>query len=244
VRFRTVTAALIGCAAAFGAASDDIDGANRPPWRVYKVTTTWSITATLVTEGDGFRCRTPASLTASGGAFYVGTPAAKKSRFGVRIAKNVSAFAYGKHPKWPFAVPAKMTLTVRETTCDNGGQAGSCTGTYHSVGGVIGYPLWLVGPNRSVPARLNWSHDVEDLDHRPPMSCGPEIGEPVYELLSAGFYAPRGGGAYKRGVDVPLRQARLLGGTRFTTSESRTSGDGVFDSKTVEHQKATLVRVR
>lgn len=244
VRLHTVTAALIGCAAALGAASDETEGASRPPWRVYKVAPlTWSVSKNVITSlPGGITCHTPASLTASSGPFYAGTPATKKvTTFRVRIAKTRSVFAYGRRVKWPFVVPARMTLTVGKTTCDNGVDGGSCAGTYHSRGGIIGYVYWEESQLRNIPSKMTWSHKIDVADHRPPMSCGPDVGEPVYELFFAGLYAPQGGGAFKHGMDVPLRRSRLLPGRRFTTSSTRTfEGD---DEGTVERKKATFTPV-
>ena len=135
MRIRTLTAALIGCVAAFGAASDELEGAGKPPWRVYKVAPlTW--TESLRVESplpDETQCRTQALLTGHGSPFYAGTPATKKmTSFGVRIAKTRERPRLREARAVAVHVPARMTLTVGETTCESGAEAGSCAGTYHS----------------------------------------------------------------------------------------------------------------
>jgi hypothetical protein len=241
VRFPTLTAALIGCAAAFGAASDDTDSAGRPPWRVYKVSPlTWNVTRTVESElPDGTPCHTQASLRASSDAFFVGTPATRRvTSYGVRVAKTRSAFAYGKRVKWPFTVPARMTLTVGQTTCDGPGEPENCAGTYHSVGGVIGYIRWSAAESRRLPSALDWSHKIARADKRPPMTCGRGVGEPVYELFFGGFYFPVGGGVFRAEKKLPLRRSQLVAGRRFTSTTT-----GVGDTDTIV-LKATFVPVR
>jgi hypothetical protein len=225
VRFRALTAALIGCAAAFGAASDGTHGASRPPWRVYKVTTTWSVTRTVELTYEEGTCRETASITGRSNPFYVGTPATRKvTSFGVRTARTRAALAYGKRAQ-AFTVPARMTLTVGETTCDGSAHAGSCAGTYHSVGGVIGYVAWSPTEDpKAGPSELVWSHKIDIADRRPPTSCGPDLGEPVYELFFGGRYNPGRGGTHQGGKEVPLERRRLLARKRFVT-EAQGSGD-------------------
>jgi hypothetical protein len=239
VRFPTLTAVLIGCAAAFGAASDDTNGANRPPWRVYKVMTTWSVTETVVTQlPSGAECRTPASLTGSGGPFFVGTPATKRiTSFGVRFAKTASGLGYGKRRR-RFVVPAQMTLTVGQTNCDENEYGGSCAGTYHSRGGILGFVEWFAAERVGERSGMTWSHKIDYTDHRPPMSCGPVVGEPVYELFFGGFYKPVGGGARSDAKSVPLTRKRLVAGGRFTRS---LRGEG--DTRS-QQTRATFTPVR
>jgi hypothetical protein len=240
---RTLLAtALAGCAAALGAASDDTDGASRPPWRVYKVAPlTWSVSTKTESQlPDGTECRTPASLTGHSNPFYVGTPATKRiTSFGVRTAKTRASLAYGKRSEWRFTVPARMTLTVGETTCTGGANGGLCAGTYHSIGGVIGYVQWLPTEDpKAGPSGLVWSHKIAVADHRPPMSCGPDVGEPVYELFFGGRYNPGGGGTFQALKGVPLQRTKLVAGGRFTRS---TTGIG---DVTVQHTSATFTPVR
>ncbi len=240
VRFLTLTAALVGCAAAFGAASDDIEGASRPTWRIYKVTTMWSVSETVVTElPDGQECRTAASLTGSGSPFYVGTPATKKlTSYGVSFAKTAGALGYGKHRR-RFVVAAQMTLTVGKTVCDGGANLGSCAGTYHSRGGILGYVTWFGAEHPGEVSGMDWSHKIASPDHRPPPSCGQDVGEPVYELFFGGFpYKPAGGGAYSDVKGVPLSRKRLVAGGRFTSSRR---GEG--DTRS-QQTKATFVPLR
>lgn len=245
MRFRTLTAALVGCAAAFGGVSDDIlangEGKPRPPWRVYKVAPlTWSVTRVVELTSEGETCRTPASLTALSNPFYVGTPATKRvTNFGVRTARTRAEIRYGKRAKWPFTVPARMTLTVGETTCDGSPFVGSCAGTYHSVGGVIGYVYWSPTEDRRAgPSELTWSHKIASADHRPPMTCGPDLGEAVYELFFGGRYHPVGGGVFRGGKEVPLERARLVAGKRFRT---HAQGEGDTDRTSTS---ATFTPVR
>jgi hypothetical protein len=244
VRVQILTAALIGCAAAFGAASDETEGAGRPPWRVYKVApVTWSVSKNVVSSlRDGTDCRTPASLTARSSPFYAGTPATKKvTSFRVRISKTRSALAYGRRAKWPFVVPAQMTLTVGPTTCDSGADGGSCEGTYHSRGGILGYVTWEESQLRDRPSQMVWSHKIDMADHRPPMSCGQDVGGAVYGLFFGGIYHPVGGGAFEGSKDVPLQRSRLVLGKRFTSSRTRTfEGD---DENTIIRTKATFTPV-
>ena len=226
MRFLALTVASLGCAAAFGAGFDDsrADGAGKAPWRVYKVSPlTWSVTRNIETNFEDFNCHTPASLTARSDPFYVGTPATARvsgyTEKSVRFGKAANKLAYGR----PFVVPARMTLIVGQTTCDNNGQAGSCAGTYHSRGGVIGYVHWGVSQNRNVPSQMSWSHKIASADHRPPMSCGQAIGEPVYGLFFGGAYHPVAGGhAFSDAKYVPLLRKSLVAGRRFTTSRTNT----------------------
>jgi hypothetical protein len=241
VRFHSLTAALIGCAAAFGAASDDTDGAGRPPWRVYKVAPlTWTDANNFETQlPNGTVCHTRATLTASSDPFFVGTPATKKiTSFNVRAARTRNAFVYGKRAKWPFLVPARMTLVVGENMCDGPGDPGSCAGTYHSVGGVLGYIQWFGAEHPGEVSGLDWSHKIDAADKRPPMTCGPTIGEPVYEVFFGGRYLPGGGGTLSRGKGVPLSRKRLVAGHRFTSTRS---GEG--DVQTLV-TRATFTPVR
>lgn len=225
MRFAVLTAALIGCTAAFGAASDDTDGANRPPWRIYKVTTTWSVTENVITNlPSGAECRTRASLTGSGSPFYVGTPATKKiTSFGVRFAKTASALGYGKRRRW-FVVPAQMTLTVGPTICDDNANGGSCEGTYHSRRGILGFVEWFGAGRPGERSGMTWSHKIASADHRPPVSCGQSVGQPVYELFFGGRYKPGGGGTFSDAKGVPLSRKRLVVG-RWFTSSMRGEGD-------------------
>jgi hypothetical protein len=240
MRRTILAAALAGCAAAFGAASDDTDGAGRPPWRVYKVSpVTWSVALDVESQlPDGTACHTKASLTASASPFFVGTPATKKNTsFGVLVAKTRGAFAYGKARKSFFNVPARMTLTVGQNMCEGPGDPGSCAGTYHSVGGVIGYIEWFPSEDRRV-SELAWSHKLASVDKRPPMTCGASVGEPVYRLFFGGRYLSGGGGTFETEKQLPLSRKRLVAGRRFTSSFSG-SGD-----TTTQHVKATFTPVR
>jgi hypothetical protein len=239
VRFPALAAAVIGCAAAFGAASDNTDGANRPPWRIYKVATTWSVSETVVTQlPSGQECRTAASLVGSGSPFYVGTPATKRiTSFGVRFAKIASGLAYGKRRR-NFVVPAQMTLTVGRTVCDEDANGGSCAGTYNSRGGILGFVKWFAKETAGERSGMNWSHKIASADHRPPQSCGQAVGEPVYELFFGGFYKPVSGGAYSDAKGVPLSRKQLIAGKRFTSS-LQGQGDTRF-----QKTKATFTPVR
>jgi hypothetical protein len=140
--------------------------------------------------------------------------------------------------KWPFDVPARMTLTVGQTTCAGPGVPESCAGTYHSVGGAIGYIRWSAAESRKLASELAWSHKIVRADRRPPMTCGQSVGEPVYELFFGGFYLPVGGGVYRAEKQLPLRRSRLVAGRRFT---STTTGVGEVDTVVL---KATFVPVR
>ena len=87
---------------------------------------------------------------------------------------------------------------------------------------------------------MTWSHKIDVADHRPPVSCGSNVGEPVYELFFGGRYKPGGGGSFSDAKGVPLKRKRLVtgGGGRFTTS---LRGEGDIRS---QETRATFAPVR
>jgi hypothetical protein len=217
---------LVGAGLAVGGstAAWGLDDKNRPPWRVFKVTSlTWTVSEDAVTDDES--CRTPVRLVGKSSPFYVGTPPVARPHLKgwVRFAKTAGPlFFHGSRvPSWDLRlrVPATMTLTIGATTCDPPANLGSCAGTYRSRGGVIGAISWH-GRVRSFPAEFNWSHKITAPQPLPPQSCGRYIGEQVFGYFYSGLYHPVGGGAFENPggpKNALLPRSRLLAGKPFAT---------------------------
>jgi hypothetical protein len=215
---------LVGAGLAVGGstAAWGLDDKNRPPWRVFKVTSlTWTVSEDAVTDDES--CRTPVRLVGKSSPFYVGTPPVARPHLKgwVRFAKTAGPlFFHGSRvPSWDLRlrVPATMTLTIGATTCDPPANLGSCAGTYRSRRSHRRHLL--------ARARAQFPGCVQLVaqDHRSAAvaatECGRYIGEQVFGYFYSGLYTPSAAARSRtRGSEErALPRSRLLAGKPFAT---------------------------